>query len=46
MIIRVYPKKVVAVNTIVEFWVSAIINPPNEIAAGITLKISSDCLGS
>lgn len=45
LIVRVYPKKVVPINTQIEIWISPLINPSASMVAGAELKVTRDCKG-
>lgn len=45
MIIRVFPSKVVTPGTSIEIWLSPIVNPKDEMIAGVILKVTRYCFG-
>jgi hypothetical protein len=45
MLIHVFPTKVVPMNTGIKIWISPIINSPNVLTAGVTVRLLRYCSG-
>ncbi len=45
MIIYVYPTLTVTAGNPVKIWISPIINSPNVLVAGVTVRLLRDCQG-